>query len=440
MARRRETGGVRKRGNVWFIHYRVDGERYFESAQTGDERAARSFLAQRRREIREGTWTPPDERGSSHTLTAADYLAKWIEGRRAAGVCNVSDEELWMNEHVLPVIGDKPLHAVKRRDVKRMVAKLREKTSERTGRRYAPRTVLHVYRTLVTAFRDAVDDGLVAATPCTLRTRKGELPKLRDADPTFRANAVYTRDEAVALLSDERTALDRRVLYALMLLGGLRWSEAAGRRWRDLDTSARPLGRLTVASQADGPRAEKGTKTGETRDVPLHPALASILAEWKVWGFAKLFGRPPRPDDPIVPSRASREALLFRSTSGGYESLVRDIERLRLRRVPHLRHSMRATFLSMLEIDGANMAIARRATHAAPSDVVGGYIRTSWADLCREIAKLRLELRKPAEVIPIRRAVGAISGAIADDGTKKAPDSGAFQVGDTGVEPVTSTV
>lgn len=92
MARRRETGGGRKRGNVPFIHYQVNSERYFESTQTGDERAARSFLAQRPREIREGTQTP--ERGGSHTLTAATYLTYKIEGRFAGGVCNVSDEEL----------------------------------------------------------------------------------------------------------------------------------------------------------------------------------------------------------------------------------------------------------------------------------------------------------------------------------------------------------
>lgn len=77
-----------------------------------------------------------------------------------------------MNENVIPVIGDKPLHAVKRRDVKRMVAAVREKTNECTGGPCAPHTVLHVYRPLVTAMRDAVDDGLIAAPPCTHRRHR----------------------------------------------------------------------------------------------------------------------------------------------------------------------------------------------------------------------------------------------------------------------------
>src|SRR5690606_17698965 len=126
--------------------------------------------------------------------------------------------------------------------------------------------------------------------------------------------------------------------------------------------------------------------------------LAAILAEWKLEGFPMIFGRRPRPDDPIVPSRADRTGRSFRSQAGRYERLALDLERTGIRRVPSLQHAMRATFRSLLALDGANMAIARRATHAAPSDVVGGYIRVQWADLCREVGKLRIERRGMAKV------------------------------------------
>ena len=50
------------------------------------------------------------------------------------------------------------------------------------------------------------------------------------------------------------------------------------------------------------------------------------------------------------------------------------------------------------------MSVILRCTHAAPSDVVGGYIRTQWAEVAAEVAKIRFELRRDAEVIPLRAA------------------------------------
>ena len=49
---------------------------------------------------------------------------------------------------------------------------------------------------------------------------------------------------------------------------------------------------------------------------------------------------------------------------------------------------MRATFLSLAEVDGANMSILRRMTHAAPTDVVSGYVRVSWPASCIASAKV----------------------------------------------------
>lgn len=396
MTRKRETGGVYKRGDTWWIHYRVDGERYFESADTGDERAARSLLAQRRREIRDGTWTPPGQRSEAApapapaVLTVRAYLAAWVERRKAAGVRTVRNDALFFETHVNPAIGDLALVDVTRVHVRDLVGKVSSYVSKATGETLSPRYVLHVYRTLATAMHDAVLDGLIPATPCTLRTRRGELPKLRDKDPKWRAQAVYSREEAEQMLTDARIPPDRRMIYGLQLLGGLRAMEAAGRRWQDYDATAKPLGRLVVATQADGAQGDRETKTGEIRDVPVHPTLARMLETWRREGFPMLFGRRPDPEDPIVPSRNDVEGRCFRTRSAMYDRLLDDVTRIKLRRVPALQHSMRATFLSLLELDGANMAIARRATHAAPSDVVGGYIRVRWEDLCREIAKLQI--------------------------------------------------
>ncbi len=440
MARRRKKGGLRKRGEAYFVHYYVDGRRYHETAKTGDRRVAESFLALRLREIREGTWEPSQERRRKvATSTTAEYLDHWIERRKAAGVRNVRDETQWFRDHVKPAIGALALDAVTRRHVQDLVTALRRKPSQHTGKPYSSRTVLHVYRTLGTAFSDAVLDGLIPTSPCTLRQRRGELPAKKDADPKWRAEAVYSRDEIETLLSDESIPLERRVMYGLMSVAGLRGAEATGRRWRDYDPEVAPLGRLTVGSQADGNKGERGTKTGDVREVPVIPALASLLAQWKLHGFALRFGRRPRPEDPIVPGpRCKPERLTFRGGTTVYTGLRRDLEKLQLRRVPALRHSMRATFLTLLEADGANMAIARRCTHSAPTDVVSGYVRTSWNDVCREVAKLNIDLHTGADVIPIRQAVGAICGAIGTDGKEKPLEYRGLAAPDAGLEPATN--
>ena len=428
---RRSTGTVRKRGDVWHVRYYVDGQRFEESAETGDERAARSLLAQRRREIADGSWKAPHARTAAARVEAAResleaaiaaapegapitlsrYLDGWTMRRREAGVRNARAEAQWFAMYVTPTLGARSLASITRLEIKDLVDGLTRTTSKKTGRVLAARSVLHVYRTLATAFADAVLDALSAASPCTLKTRKGELPKKRDGSSTWRAQAVYSLAEAEHVLTDPRVPADRRAFCALELLAGLRANEACGRRWRDYDASAEPLGRLTVATQADGADADRDTKTGDVREVPVVPALASILDDWRRVGFPLLFGRHVEPDDPIVPTRHDMTGRSFRNPATTHDRLLEDLKRIEARRVPHAQHSMRATFLSRLEAVGANMAIARRATHAAPSDVVGGYIRTSWADLCREVGKLDIEIRRAAKVIPLHAAKASNGGS-----------------------------
>lgn len=42
------------------------------------------------------------------------------------------------------------------------------------------------------------------------------------------------------------------------------------------------------------------------REMPVHPTLARVLAEWKLSGFERFTGCPPRPEDLIVPSRLGK--------------------------------------------------------------------------------------------------------------------------------------
>jgi hypothetical protein len=57
---------------------------------------------------------------------------------------------------------------------------------------------------------------------------------------------VFTCEEAEVLISHPGIPLDRRMVYALGVLAGLRAGEAAALRWRHYDATTAPLGKLTV--------------------------------------------------------------------------------------------------------------------------------------------------------------------------------------------------
>jgi integrase len=90
----------------------------------------------------------------------------------------------------------------------------------------------------------------------------------------WRATAVYTREEIEQLISDQRIPEDRRVLYALKALAGLRHGEAAELTWSRYDTTQKPLAAI---------RLER-TKTKVPRQIPVHPncdlhRAADLLSE-----------------------------------------------------------------------------------------------------------------------------------------------------------------
>jgi integrase len=132
-------------------------------------------------------------------------------------------------------------------------------------------------------FRKAVREGLMSSNPCCLE--KDEIPRKLDHDREWRQGAVFSHAEAVALISNERIPDDRRTFYGLLFMTGMRFGEVAALRWRYYDAALEPLGRLLTAhSYSTRAGIEKAVKTENPRQVPVHPVLARMLAEWKLGG------------------------------------------------------------------------------------------------------------------------------------------------------------
>jgi integrase len=251
--------------------------------------------------------------------------------------------------------------------------------------------------------RDAIADELLDTNPCVLK--RGELPKKIDKNPLWRPGAVFTKQEVEAAISDERIPLDRRVVYALLFLGGLRFGEAAALRWRSYQDDARPLGRfLVAASYNTKKRVEKSVKIERAREVPVHPTLAKVLAAWKLSGWASVMGRRPTSDDLLIPSRRGTN----RNSNHGLRRFHEDLARLGIR--ARRQHDLRRTFISLARSDGARKDVLEWVTHGPRGDIVDLYTTLPWELLCDEVAKLQMELRS-GKVIAFPKAASGGEGS-----------------------------
>lgn len=375
--------------------YRLEKRLVREHGGSSD-RAAKALLAQRRREVADGTWRPAAT-GESNPLVQEYLEATWIPMRARAGIKSAKDEAQRLTDYVLPAIGHKRVTDVRRADIVELIATYGQSTSETTGRPPAPRSVRRVYEDLRVLFNHLVEvEEIVPATPCTLKVKRGELPKKKDANPRWRSSAVYAREEVECLISDPRIPWSRRMTYGLTFFPGTRVGEAVGWLWRDYEPKMQPLGRLVVATQYGG----ADTKTDTTREVPVHPVLAKMLADWKERGFLEAVGRKPKPDDFIVPRLRGHEGSpAHQDRRRVWVDLQKDLQLLgfRRRRV----HDTRRTMISLTRADGGDKEILHWVTHGPSSeDMMDLYSTLPWATFCAEVAKLRISLREYPDFVP----------------------------------------
>lgn len=358
----------------WVTYYDEKGKRRQASSRNKDEAFARRFLASLERKVSAARSAGID----LEELTVAKYAERWLKDRELRGVAAWKDDKGRL-AHALPVLGPKPIEDVKPADIRAFMAELRAQGE------LAPRTVRHVYATLRVMFSDAVAEELIRATPCNLKERRGEIPKKQDADLSWREGAVFERSEVERLISDQRIPADRRTVYALLFLGGLRIGEVAARTWADWDERAEPLTRLAVRTSYNRKQKRvKGVKTDRPRDVPVHPVLERMLAEWREHGWRELMKREPKAEDLLVPSRTGinlRDPVV-------HERLQADLKLLGLR--PRRVHDARRTFISLALADGARRDILRWVSHGPEGDIVSAYTSLPWDALCAEVVKLRL--------------------------------------------------
>jgi integrase len=312
-------------------------------------------------------------------LTVEKFAKKWLKERETRALASVADDKGRINNHLLPKLGKMRLDEVRPRHMRDFVRALIKAGD------LAPRTIRNTWGITHAMFRDAVVEELLSSNPCILSP--GELPEKTDKDSEWRSAATYTLEEVLLLIRDERVPHERRVQYAFKALAGLRHGEIAGLRWRLYET-AEPLDRMIVATSYGRGK----TKTGITRRVPVHPALAAIVDTWRTEGWPEIHGRKPKSTDLVVPTRNMTQV----SANDAGRAMKYDLDNLGLRKDAGEHrdrggHDLRAWFITSCQEAGAHRDLLRVVSHGTKGDIMSGYTRATWAALCGEVAKLRVE-------------------------------------------------
>jgi integrase len=341
--------------------------------KVGQEELARKKLADAQRIL-----DAEREASIGGPMTVSRFAERWLKEREKRGLRSVRDDKGRINNHVLPKIGKLKLNEVRPRHIRDLVRALRQDSD------IAPRTIRNTYGIAHAMFHDAEVDELIPSNPCKLK--RGELPGKTDKDPEWRNAATYTLEEVELLITSPLVPMPRRIQYALKALAGLRHGEVAGLCWRHYDTAPEPLHRLLVATSYD----TKRTKTEVTRRVPVHPALADLLKQWRE-DWTEAYGRKPKPTDLMVPTKN----LTMVDANDAVRAMKYDLGKLELRvdageHRDRGGHDLRAWFITTCQENGAHRDLLRVVTHTGKGDVLSGYTRASWPALCAEVAKLRV--------------------------------------------------
>ncbi len=405
------TGYIRQRGGFLEAVVTVGNDRIRKATgcQVGQEAQAEKFLADLLREM--GAVGPEEAPpAASEELTLREWSERWVKDRRARGIVSVADEESQLRYHVLPDLGAVPLRQLTKAQLLAWVHTLKGRQGVDSDKPLSSRYIHHIAGTVKRLLNAATKIDLIPINPAVWD--KSDLPKKRDVNAGKRRHASFRAWEVWALLHDELVPRERRVLYGIEFLTGLRTGEASARRWSDLDLDAKPLARLEAKTAWNSRvKLEKGTKTDVEKVVPVHPVLRELLVAWKAEGWKEYVGREPKPDDLIVPSERGAR----RGASHSNKLFQDDVRTLGLvaldgagQAVTRTHYETRSTFRSLALGGGAVERDLNRITHPSPKEASDLYSRMDalWPVMCQAVECIRIGPRENAGLTPSGRSHG----------------------------------
>lgn len=371
-------GCVRRRRGTWVVDTRIHGRRVVKAFRT--RRLADDALAKVTAERRTETHPAVDP-----FVTLSAYTPRFLADCRDAEVVagTLRRYERTLQNHVLPVLGQKKLRDITRSDIRGFLLSKRQDGSSLQGQKgldrtprgvLARNTVAQIRSVLSAVLSLAVEDEVLGSNPAlgVFRERRTKAAKLRARAIVGTDVKAMDRDQRNRFLSAAvRDEPDAYVAFMLMGLGGLRLGEALGMKWNSVDLEAR---QIRVHEQI----GSSTTKTGAERTVdlatPLAQLLRSTLARRREQSMAagQAGALSPWIVFPWLEERPSPQ-----QQQKAEKQIRRSMERvLKIAKLPaHFTpHSLRHTFCSLLIAQGISpVYVQQQAGHASVQMTVGVY-------------------------------------------------------------------
>ncbi|MCQ4083150.1 site-specific integrase [Streptomyces sp. RB6PN25] len=217
------------------------------------------WLAKKRIEIEEGRWLDP----ADAKTTVEDWAARWLAsvGPQLKHKTRATYRSI-IASRINPVLGGRELSSVRPITVAEWVAKMK---TDGAGASW----IRQCYRVFAQIMASAVDNGLIAVTPC----RGVRLPRMPQTEPH-----ILTPQEASRIVRAADAPHD--LLIALLAFGGLRIGEAFAMRRGDIDVPRRLVHVDENLAEANGALVFDTPKSHQKRTLTLARSLVQRLSAY----------------------------------------------------------------------------------------------------------------------------------------------------------------
>lgn len=254
-----------RNGRVQASYVADDGVRYYAPHTFDNQTDAQGWLANERRLIELGGWSPPASRVEAKALagiTLREYAKQWLAQRDLAPKTRAMYSEV-LNSRIYQALGDERVTAITPATVRTWWVGMGKATPTRNR---------HAYQLLKAIFNTARGDGLISENPCQI-TSAGKAPKPRDVEALTPAELV-----TVAGAVPERY----RAAVPLTAWCGLRFGELIELRRKDVQVrGGRTVLKIRRAATVVENKIVVGAPKTEAgiRDVTVPPHVAEILRQ-----------------------------------------------------------------------------------------------------------------------------------------------------------------
>ncbi len=367
----------------WQAHYHVAGRHQatilgrWPGLTVEQARAARDAI---RQTVRDGD-DPAHERRErtiarieANAATVRAVAERWLKvasGARSWSATYKRDVEVRLANHILPVIGDRPIGRVSTHEIEALVVGLTIETAERPALRAQ---AVATRQTLISLFDYAASHDLVTVNP--VRKIAANLPKRIFGDEASRAHVETIAEARSVLAAMEATACSpfAKLAHRLIALTAVRKLEGVEAQWAEVAETADGMTWTIPAERMKGRRGKKRPHV-----IPLSPQAADVFRAARA--LARLLGV----DTPVVfPGRGNRGNL---ERSGLNDVLSRALPTIGLAG-KHTIHGWRATFSTICNEaePEAGRVIDVMLAHKTFGEVEGRYNKATFLDARRRIA------------------------------------------------------